>query len=160
MCTHCLSSWILIFLIPWGRLPFFKALLGWSSRASINPQLCSSVMERMMAAEPQIFSTNHFGTNVCLNKVVNASTATMSVQGGAWPCTLDIWRPHRLLYLSGASGSRSITYFPLATDMIGTCDCQYILTTHRQNRKRLFVILTPGTFRILLFRSRSFVATI
>lgn len=40
-------------------------------------------------------------------------------------------------YLGGASGSRSMTYFPLATLMIGT----------------------PGIFRIRLFRSRSLVAT-
>ena len=40
-------------------------------------------------------------------------------------------------HLSGASGNLSITYFPLATLMIGT----------------------PGIFLILLFKSRSFVAT-
>ena len=41
-------------------------------------------------------------------------------------------------YFSGASGNLSITYFPLATLIIGT----------------------PGTLRILLFKSLSFVATI
>ncbi len=42
------------------------------------------------------------------------------------------------VYFSGASGNLSMTYFPLATLMIGT----------------------PGIFRIRLFKSRSFVATI
>ena len=41
------------------------------------------------------------------------------------------------LYFSGASGNRSITYFPRATLTIGT----------------------PGTFLSLLFKSRSFVPT-
>lgn len=45
--------------------------------------------------------------------------------------------PKSLAYFSGASGSLSITYLPLATLMIGT----------------------PGTFLTLLFKSLSFVAT-
>lgn len=69
-------------------------------------------------------------------------------------------RRHGLLYLSGASGKRSITYFPLATDMIGTYSFQYILMMHCKMRRKLPVKLTPGIFLILLFRSRSFVATI
>lgn len=51
---------------------------------------------------------------------------------------LGFWKYHHLYYFSGASGNRSMTYFPLATLMIGT----------------------PGTRLILLFRSRSLVATI
>lgn len=46
-------------------------------------------------------------------------------------------RPNGLLYLSGASGNRSITYFPLATDIIGTYSCQYRLTTHGKVGRKL-----------------------
>ena len=50
---------------------------------------------------------------------------------------LGILEVQLLYYFSGASGSRSMAYFPLATLMIGT----------------------PGTRLILLFKSRSLVAT-
>lgn len=131
-------------------------LLRCSTRSFISLPPSTSSPETQASSHPHLhlqrLATNCHGRSGVLYEQARWSPQTVVAVGiqcslsrpttsfTAWPARhgfrIVSADAHLLLQVAGAPGSLSMTYLPLATDMMGT----------------------PGTLRILLLRSRSFAA--